>query len=760
MRCLALILALVCTLVQASADAGEPCALVRSQQWQGRVVRVAHRNAAYAVVSPRPTWSTKNPGVVLLREDGTELTRGLVDKDVRGLIPWDSGFLIATLDSGAVRLRTVADDLTMRDNGETEIRTEQLSEASAKITLSHHPSGGVALLTIGGAAYAVRQGSGQLRVTPLENHVVAHLMMAHTGRGRIALAYTIGSSAFLSIIDEQLQAIATTSVPFSDDARLVHVGHYLIMLSTVNGTQGTVLTALNLSTFATFTRTVPIEQRLVAPWIAADSGLAVAMLTSRSGRPELVMTSGNDIPEELPSGTFIPGEYGMPRSVNVLGDTVVITFAGGIVTVDEDGTILSRDASVLGLPNEREEVIATADGLILTTRAASVAMKRYEQPLWLFVRGIDTITRLVIPLLLLSIAAAFWLLYRRQRRFLDAVIDIPGAGVVIVLDANGRLVRTNERAAVLMKITKSVPMRRLFRSYMQQSGLSALSSFIDQALAMRTSKTDRVMIEDADEQREYMITSIPLVGLLGRTAGYLISGVDITEALERQRLVNWAQLAHDMQTNLSTIRLNAEQLDEGLDQRNTERRRRILFQVGVLIQRVRDLVSVGRGDELVRMPVHSAELCTEIRHEFDPVMFPHVTFSMKLRGTMMNVDKLKISRAVRNAVENAIKALRGHEGTVEIATWFDATYVFIRVSDTGVGMDAETLSNMMRPYFTTAKDGSGTGIGTMIMQHVMDIHDGTLRVSSQPGVGTQVIFRIPHGMDVRFRQRSTEEIEQ
>ena len=246
---------------------------------------------------------------------------------------------------------------------------------------------------------------------------------------------------------------------------------------------------------------------------------------------------------------------------------------------------------------------------------------------------------------------------------------------------------------------------------------------------------------------------------MGQAAGFIISGVDITEALERQRLVNWAQLAHDMQTNLSTIRLNAEQLDEGLDQRNSERRRRILFQVGILIQRVRDLVSVGRSDELVRIPVHSAELCTEIRHEFDPVMFPHVTFSMKLRGTMMNVDKLKISRAVRNAVENAIKSLRGQEGPVEIATWYDPVYVFIRVSDSGVGMDAETLTNMMRPYFTTAKDGTGTGIGTMIMQHVMDLHNGTLRVSSQPGIGTQVIFRIPHGMDIRSRYRAAEELD-
>jgi len=756
----ALILALMCALGKAHADAGEPYTLLRTQQWQGRVARMSGNTQHLALIAPRPIWSSSSPGVVLLRDDGSDLARGLIGEDVRGLIPWDSGFLVATVDSGSVRLRVVGSDLTPVGQRDVMIGTEQLLNAATHVELSHHPQGNVALLTIGGSAYAIRRGSSSIDVTPLENHGIAHVMMEPTGRGRIALAYTIGSSAFLSIIDEKLQAIATTAVPSSDDARLIHVGQYVIMLSTVRGTQGTVLTALNLHTFATFTRTVPIEQRLVEPWITTDGQLSVAMLTTRSGRPELVVTSGNDIPEQLPAGTTIPGEYGTPRSLHIVGDTIVIVFAGGVVSVETDGTILSRDAVVLALPDDREVLLRTSTGFVIATRSLSVALARHEQPLWFIVRGIDTITRLVIPIVLLSIALAFWILYRRQRRFLDAVIDIPGAGVVIVLDANGRLLRTNERAAALMKISKSVPMRRLFRSYMQLDGLTALSSFIEQALAMRTSRTERVMIEDADEQREYMMTSIPLIGLLGGSAGYIISGVDITEALERQRLVNWAQLAHDMQTNLSTIRLNAEQLDEGLDQRNTERRRRILFQVGVLIQRVRDLVSVGRGDELVRMPVHSAELCTEIRHEFDPVMFPHVTFSMKLRGTMMNVDKLKISRAVRNAVENAIKALRGHEGTVELATWFDATYVFIRVSDTGVGMDADTLANMMRPYFTTAKDGSGTGIGTMIMQHVMDLHEGTLRVSSQPGVGTQVIFRIPHGMDVRYRHRTAEEVEQ
>jgi signal transduction histidine kinase len=273
-----------------------------------------------------------------------------------------------------------------------------------------------------------------------------------------------------------------------------------------------------------------------------------------------------------------------------------------------------------------------------------------------------------------------------------------------------------------------------------------LLDFMTTVQSSHSAMTERVTIEDNGVQREYMFSAVPLTGSLGRYSGTVITGVDITEALERRRLVNWAQLAHDMQTNLSTIRLNAEQLEAG-DHADTERRRRILFQVGILIQRVRDLVSVGRSEDVHRTPVHSAELCTEIRHEFDPSVFPHVTFSMKLRGTMMMVDRLKISRAVRNAVENGIKALRGQPGTIEIATWFDRTNVYIRVSDTGSGMDAATLANMMKPFFTTSSDGSGTGIGTMIMQHVVQQHGGTLRVTSEPGQGTQVIFRIPHGME-------------
>ncbi|MBL0322712.1 MAG: HAMP domain-containing histidine kinase [Ignavibacteria bacterium] len=578
------------------------------------------------------------------------------------------------------------------------------------------------------------------------------------GRSRIALAYTIGASAFLTVIDSTLQAMASTSVPSSESARIEQVGPYVMMLSTLEGASGTVFSLLEPTTFSTGTRAIPVDQSLIRPiWL--PTGMVLAMLTTRNGVPELVITDANDVPEVLPRGTTIPGDYGSAKSVVAHGDTIVVVFTGGLVTMLLDGTIISRDAMPLSV-GATSESFMSGTRLVVSSRTTSYLLDRSTHTLWFLWRALDTVLRFVVPLVLVLLLITVWLLYWRQRRFFDAMIDIPGAGLVFVLDGNGRLVRTNERAAKLLRITKSVPMRRLFRSYTQRSGLEPLTHFLSQVQTSRAALSEKIAITESHEQREYVFTSVPLIGLVGRSVGSIITGVDITEALERRRLVNWAQLAHDMQTNLSTIRLNAEQLGDDGDPRNTERRRRILFQVGVLIQRVRDLVSVGRSEDIMRIPVHSAELCTEIRHEFDPAMFPHVTFAMKLRGTMMNVDRLKVSRAVRNAVENAIKSLRGKPGTVEIATWFDRANVFIRVSDTGVGMDAETMSNMMKPYFTMAKDGTGTGIGTMIMQHVMNLHGGSLRVSSEPGVGTQVIFRLPHEMDVRQRAgRALEEVE-
>jgi len=73
------------------------------------------------------------------------------------------------------------------------------------------------------------------------------------------------------------------------------------------------------------------------------------------------------------------------------------------------------------------------------------------------------------------------------------------------------------------------------------------------------------------------------------------------------------------------------------------------------------------------------------------------------------VDRTLIARSLTNIVENAIHALSGAGALTIVARAIDSA-VRIRVSDTGIGMDAEALARAFEPYFSTKTSGTGLGL--------------------------------------------------
>ena len=70
-------------------------------------------------------------------------------------------------------------------------------------------------------------------------------------------------------------------------------------------------------------------------------------------------------------------------------------------------------------------------------------------------------------------------------------------------------------------------------------------------------------------------------------------------------------------------------------------------------------------------------------------------------------------------------------------------YVEFAVTDTGCGIDEQTRSRMLDPFFTTKPTGQGNGLGLATVRRIVEEQGGTLRVESQPGRGTRMTVRLP-----------------
>lgn len=443
-----------------------------------------------------------------------------------------------------------------------------------------------------------------------------------------------------------------------------------------------------------------------------------------------------------------------------IGGVTYGVFQNGLLTLDKDGEILSADRINFHIDEDvYPDIRVVAGGSVLLAHpSGSFLLRREEHPFWWFHRLVADFLSSVLGVAALVIIVLLWRRLYRQRRLLRTLFEAPEAEPMLILDPECRLLQINDTARALLRIPPDVPMRRMLHSYLV--GVTGLKELADEAITFRRRAAHRVEVASGGgEGDEYAFTAMPVFSFFRQMRWILITGRNITRELERKRISNWAQLAHDMQTNLSIIRLNAEKIIATVDDTPTERGKKILLQANLLINRVRDLVTIGRQDVLHISQVEVSELCAAVCEEFDPTFFPNIMFRIESPTVVIQCDRARMERALRNAVENAIRALQGKPGTIELSCQTDDYSVFFRIKDTGVGMDKQTQENMMRPFFTTFGKQGGTGMGTVIMRHVIQMHGGEMFVESEKGHGTTVIFRLPMRASNSVKSMAGEQVE-
>ncbi|HSB09378.1 MAG TPA: ATP-binding protein [Blastocatellia bacterium] len=111
---------------------------------------------------------------------------------------------------------------------------------------------------------------------------------------------------------------------------------------------------------------------------------------------------------------------------------------------------------------------------------------------------------------------------------------------------------------------------------------------------------------------------------------------------------------------------------------------------------------------------------------------------------LVRVDEESVVRGFENLFRNSADAMP-HGGTLAIRASRDhqqANRLRLEVSDTGTGISREDLPRVFDPFFTTKEVGKGTGLGLSIVQSIIEEHQGTIAVESEPGIGTRFIINL------------------
>jgi signal transduction histidine kinase len=109
-------------------------------------------------------------------------------------------------------------------------------------------------------------------------------------------------------------------------------------------------------------------------------------------------------------------------------------------------------------------------------------------------------------------------------------------------------------------------------------------------------------------------------------------------------------------------------------------------------------------------------------------------------GINVRIDRDLLKQAMLNVVVNAMQAMP-EGGDLRFESIAGEEFAEIRISDTGAGIPAELRDKIFRLYFTTKKEGSGIGLAMTF--RIVQLHDGTIDFTSEPGKGTTFSIRLP-----------------
>ena len=226
-------------------------------------------------------------------------------------------------------------------------------------------------------------------------------------------------------------------------------------------------------------------------------------------------------------------------------------------------------------------------------------------------------------------------------------------------------------------------------------------------------------------------------------------------ALDQSRDEFVANVSHELKTPITSIRVLADSINS-MEEAPVELYQEFMKDISDEIDReakiIDDLLSLVKldkaADTLNTEQVDINALLEQILKRIKPIALKRnieVTLE-SIRDVVAEVDETKLSLALNNLVENAVK-YNNEKGWVKVVLDADHKFFYVKVSDSGVGIPEEFQDMVFERFYRVDKARSretgGTGLGLAITKNIILRHKGIIKVTSKEGEGSTFSIRIP-----------------
>ncbi|BAY27522.1 multi-sensor signal transduction histidine kinase [Calothrix sp. NIES-2100] len=236
---------------------------------------------------------------------------------------------------------------------------------------------------------------------------------------------------------------------------------------------------------------------------------------------------------------------------------------------------------------------------------------------------------------------------------------------------------------------------------------------------------------------------------------------EIRLALEREKELSalktrfFSMASHEFRTPLSTALAAAQVLETCRDEWDiSEKRlrnlRRIQDSVKHMVQLLDDILTINRAETgklaFNPQPLDLELYCRDFLDEMrESVGSQHnLSFTCQGKSVLVCLDEKLLRSMLSNLLSNAIK-YSPQGGIVNLSLEFQSNQMILAVQDRGIGMSQEDQKQLFEPFHRgkNVRTIPGTGLGLVVVKKCVDLHQGTIRVISEVGIGTTCLVTVP-----------------